>query len=78
MNYLIAHLVGDYLLQNDWMAQGKYATVYVFGLDLVADAFNRDATLFSGPIQLCSMVHEVDRSKRVCKASDGSLERDCG
>lgn len=23
MDYFIAHLVGDYLLQNDWMAQGK-------------------------------------------------------
>jgi hypothetical protein len=23
MNYLIGHLIGDYLLQNDWMAQGK-------------------------------------------------------
>ena len=23
MNWLIAHLVGDYLLQNDWMAIGK-------------------------------------------------------
>lgn len=23
MNYLIGHLVGDYLIQNDWMAQNK-------------------------------------------------------
>lgn len=23
MNYLIGHLVGDYLLQTDWQAQGK-------------------------------------------------------
>jgi len=23
MNYLIGHLVGDYILQNDWMAQNK-------------------------------------------------------
>ena len=23
MNFLIAHLVGDYLAQNDWMAQNK-------------------------------------------------------
>lgn len=23
MNWLIGHLVGDYLLQNDWQAQGK-------------------------------------------------------
>ena len=23
MDYLIGHLIGDYLLQNDWMAQGK-------------------------------------------------------
>lgn len=23
MNWLIAHLIGDYLLQNDWMAQNK-------------------------------------------------------
>lgn len=25
MNWLVAHLVGDYLLQNDWMAQNKKA-----------------------------------------------------
>lgn len=24
MNELLAHLVGDYILQNDWMALGKY------------------------------------------------------
>ena len=23
MNYLIGHLIGDYILQNDWMAQNK-------------------------------------------------------
>ena len=23
MDYLVAHLIGDYLLQNDWMAQNK-------------------------------------------------------
>lgn len=23
MDWLIGHLIGDYLLQNDWMAQGK-------------------------------------------------------
>lgn len=23
MNWLIAHLIGDYLIQNDWMAQNK-------------------------------------------------------
>lgn len=23
MNYLVGHLIGDYLLQNDWMAQNK-------------------------------------------------------
>lgn len=23
MDYLVGHLIGDYLLQNDWMAQGK-------------------------------------------------------
>ena len=29
MNYLIAHLVGDYLLQNDWMAQGKKTSSWI-------------------------------------------------
>jgi hypothetical protein len=23
MNWIIAHLIGDYILQNDWMATGK-------------------------------------------------------
>lgn len=23
MNWLIAHLIGDYIIQNDWMAQNK-------------------------------------------------------
>ena len=35
MEWLIAHLIGDYLLQNDWMAKGKrvsssICTVHVF------------------------------------------------
>ena len=34
MNWIYAHLIGDYLLQNDWMAQGKkrswwIATIHV-------------------------------------------------
>ena len=28
MNYLIGHLVGDYLLQNDWMALNKKAMTF--------------------------------------------------
>ena len=35
MNWIYAHLIGDYLLQNDWMANGKkkswmIATIHVF------------------------------------------------
>lgn len=29
MNYLIAHLVGDYLIQNDWMALNKKKSSFV-------------------------------------------------
>lgn len=29
MDWLIAHLIGDYILQNDWMAKGKKQSNYV-------------------------------------------------
>ncbi len=29
MEYLIAHLVGDFLLQNDWMAKGKKRSSWI-------------------------------------------------
>jgi formate/nitrite transporter FocA (FNT family) len=32
MNYLICHLVGDYLLQNDWMVFGKKKSNLICGI----------------------------------------------
>lgn len=29
MNWFIGHLVGDYLLQNDWMAMGKKSSTFI-------------------------------------------------
>ena len=29
MNWLIAHLIGDYVLQNDWMARGKKKSSWI-------------------------------------------------
>lgn len=29
MNELLAHLVGDYIFQNDWMALGKYRSKWI-------------------------------------------------
>ena len=29
MNWFMAHLVGDYLLQNDWMANGKKNSTWI-------------------------------------------------
>jgi len=29
MNYVLAHLVGDFLIQNDWMAKGKKTSNWI-------------------------------------------------
>ena len=36
MNYLVAHLVGDFLLQTDWMAQNKKRSSFVCTVHVMA------------------------------------------
>ena len=39
MNYFIAHLIGDYLLQNDYMAQNKKSSSWVCALHCTLYSF---------------------------------------
>jgi len=35
MHYVYAHLIGDYLLQNDWMAQGKKKSWFIASVHVI-------------------------------------------
>ncbi len=36
MEWLIAHLIGDFLLQNDWMANGKKTSSWICAVHTIA------------------------------------------
>lgn len=46
MHWIFAHLIGDYLLQNDWMAFGKKRKSWICAVHVAA---------YMGPFQFCGM-----------------------
>ena len=61
MDYLIAHLVGDYLLQNDWMAVNKKrrtwpCLVHVFLYTLAVAVFTGWGVL---PLAIVAVTHFI-------------------
>jgi len=35
MHWIFAHLIGDYLIQNDWMAKGKKGSSFICGVHVL-------------------------------------------
>ncbi|HFK5582141.1 TPA: DUF3307 domain-containing protein [Elizabethkingia anophelis] len=85
MNYILAHFIGDFLLQNDWMAQNKKKTSYACTIHVLFYLLPFLLTeLTFAQILLIGIQHWLqDRTKFVswwCKTTgsfQGELGKDC-